>query len=276
MIESLARAGAVLGEPRYLAAAVRAAEFVLAEMRQDDGRLWHSWRQGRAAVDGLLEDYASLANACLTLYESQFEERWIDEAIRLVDEILRRFTDAEHGGFFAAPADHGSLIVRKKDMIDSSVPSGGGLATMALLRLGKLCGRSQYLATAEAALGAFAPVMEKAPFAAGQMLLALDMHLGPTPEIAILGSRDQAANAELLAAMHQLYLPRKVVAFRDHRASDASASPALAPLFQGKRPIEPGPTLYVCEDFACQAPVSGTAAALATLATLAGSTAGHK
>jgi uncharacterized protein YyaL (SSP411 family) len=121
-----------------------------------------------------------------------------------VDQILGRFTDAEQGGFFAAPADHGSLIVRKKDMIDSSVPSGGGLATMDLLRLAKLCGRSQYLATAEAALRAFAPLMEKIPFGAGQMLAALDVHLDPTPEIAILGSPDQAANAELLASLTPL------------------------------------------------------------------------
>jgi uncharacterized protein len=272
MIDTLARAGAALAEPRYLAAAGRAAEFILANMRQADGRLWHCWRQGRAAVDGLLEDYASLANACLTLYESQFDERWIDEAIRLVDQVLARFTDAEQGGFFAAPADHGSLIVRKKDMIDSSVPSGGGLATMALVRLGKLCGRSQYLAAAEAALRAFAPLMEKAPFGAGQMLAALDVYVGPTPEFAILGSPDQAANAEVLAAMHRLYMPRRVVAYRDHRVAGALVSPALAPLFEGKGPTGPGPTLFVCEDFACQAPVSGTEAAVATLASLASGT----
>jgi uncharacterized protein YyaL (SSP411 family) len=275
MIDALARAGAALGESRYLDAAVRAAEFALAHMRQSDGRLWHTWRRGRAAIDGLLEDYASLADALVTLYESQFDERWIDEAIGLADALLNRFADEKGGGFYTAAADHGSLLVRKKDMIDSSVPSGSGLAASALLRLAKLCGRRDYLAAAEAALIASVPLMDRAPLAAGQMLLAVDLYLGPTPEVVIVGSSDSAANAEVLSTLQRIHLPGRVAAFRTPAQTRAHRSSALAGIFEGRTPSTDGPTLYVCENFACRVPVHGTTAVVSALSDLARSSRGE-
>ncbi len=278
MIEAMAGAGAALGETRYLNAAADAADFLLAHLRGEDGRLLHCWRDGRARHDAFLDDHASLANALITLYQSRFEERWIDEAARLADEILRRFA-APDGGFYFAGEDRQSLIVRKRDMLDGSIPSGGGLATMALLRLGSLCGRDDYLRAAESALGASTTLMEKAPAGAGQMLLALDTSLGPTPQIVILGSDDRAATSEVLADLHRRYLPNKVVAFRGGTSSDegrsdsdAGRSEALSAIFEGKTPVPPGPTVYVCRDFACRAPVLGKEAALAAFASLADGT----
>jgi uncharacterized protein YyaL (SSP411 family) len=268
-IDSLARAGAALGEPRYLGAAVRAAEFALRSMRQPDGRLWHCWRKGRASIDGLLEDYASLANALVTLYESEFDERWIDEAVRLADQVLARFADRQGGGFYTAAEDHGSLIARKKDMVDSAVPSGGGLAAAALLRLGRLCRRSDYTAAAEGALQASTPLIRRMPLGAGQLLLVADLHLGPTPEIVLLGSGDEEANAETLGALRRLYVPAKVVAFRDAARAVGHRSQALAGLFAEKACAGREATLYVCGDSTCRAPVSGTKAVLEALSDLA-------
>jgi uncharacterized protein YyaL (SSP411 family) len=220
-----------------------------------------------------LEDYAGLADALVTLHQSQFDERWIDEAVRLADEVLARFTDEKSGGFYTAAADHGSLLVRKKDLIDSSTPSGGGLAASALLRLGKLCGRSDYAGAAEAALRASAGMMERMPTGFGQMLLVADMHLGPTPEVVIAGSGDAGADAEVLAALGRLYLPSSVAACRSPSQGSARRSPALAGLFEGKTPTGDspsldGPTLYVCENSACRAPVHGASAVLSALAGL--------
>lgn len=265
MVESLARAGAVLGEPRYCDAAAAAADFLLTRLRDPEGRLLRSWRSGAARFLAYLEDYASLANALVSLYEARFEERWIDEATGLVDQILRRFADTDNGGFFTTGADHEPLVARKKDMIDSSLPSGSGLAAMALVRLGKLCGRGDYLAAAESALRAAAPMMHQAPTAMGQMLLALDLHLGPTPEVVILGSSDHAADREVLAELHRRYVPNKVVAFRDGPQADGRQAASLAGIFQGKQAIPPGPTVFVCEQFTCQVPVTGREAALNAL-----------
>jgi uncharacterized protein YyaL (SSP411 family) len=140
---------------------------------------------------------------------------------------------------------------------------------MLLLRLGNLCGRGDYLAAAEAALRAASPLMEQFPLSAAQMLLALDSYLGPMPELVILGSDDRAATAEVLRAVHRHYLPNKVVAFRPSPGPDGHRAKALDAAFQGKQPIPPGPTLYVCEHLTCQAPVSGKEAALAAVASLA-------
>jgi hypothetical protein len=257
MIEALARSGAALGQPRYVDAAAGAARFLLSALRSGDGCLLHVWRGGQARVDAFLDDYASLANALVWLYEARFEECWIDEAARLADEILRRFHDPAEGGFFYTAAGHASLIARKKDMLDSSLPSGGGLATMALLRLGRLCGRNDYLDAARQSLRACATLIQRAPMGSGQMLLAQDFDLGPTAEIVLLGSDDHRATAEALAVLGRQFAPHQVVAFRDTSAATGPRSPALSAIFAGKQPMAPGPTLFVCENFACQTPVTG-------------------
>jgi hypothetical protein len=238
-------------------AAAHAARFLLSALRSPEGRLLHVWRKGETRLDAFLDDYASLANALVSLYEARYEEHWIDEALALTDEILRRFHDPAEGGFFYTAAGQESLIARKKDMLDSSVPSGGGLATLALLRLGKLCGRDDYLAAARQSLRACATLMERAPMGSGTLLLALDFDLGPTPEIVLLGGEDRQATADALAFLRREFLPNKVVAFRDPSAAFSASSPALSAIFAGKQSIAPGPTLFVCENFSCQSPVTG-------------------
>ena len=148
-----------------------------------DGRLLHTWRGGKAKLDAYLDDYASLANALVTLYEATGDERWIDEAVRLADVMLEKFADPAGGGFFYTASDHEQLLTRTKELTDSSVPSGNALAATALLRLGKLLGRSDYLDAAEATLAAAVPILERAPMAAGQMLLALDRLSRAQPRI---------------------------------------------------------------------------------------------
>lgn len=260
MIDALAQAAGPLDELRYLEAATKAAEFVWREMRRDDGRLLHSWRQGQAKFDAYLDDYASLANAFVSLYEAGFDERWIERAAALADVVLKEFSDPTQGGFFYTAADHEALITRQKDSQDSSVPSGNALAATMLVRLGKLCGRSDYLEAARTTLASFTSLMERHPTAAGQMLIALDFLLGPTPELVLLGG-DEQATADVLSALRRRYLPNRVLA----RRPSVQQSAALDELFAGKTSSASDPTLYVCENFACQEPAVGREAALAAL-----------
>lgn len=257
MIDSLARAAGVLGESKYLDAAVRATNFLLTKVRRSDGRLLHSWRQGQAKFDAYLDDYANLINALVTLYETNFDERWIDEAVRLADILLRHFA-AKEGGFFFTADDHERLIARNQDWYDSSVPSGNAMAATALLRLGTLTGRSDFLASARATLESAVAVMERTSMAAGQMLIALDMYFDPLPEIVILGGSSAADNAAVLSDLRHRFVPNRVLAMR---ASDTPPhrSPHLVGLF-ATRAAGPQPTVFVCERFTCQAPVSGTEA----------------
>ena len=262
MIDSLAYAAGALHEPRYLNAARAAADFILGRMRRADGRLLHAWRSGQAKFDAYLDDYACLANALVTLYESSWEERWIDAAVSLADALVAQFQDAESGGFFYTAADHERLISRQKDVQDSSVPSGNSMAATALLRLGKLCGRADYLEAAERTLKAFVSLLEMHPSAAGQLLIALDFYLGPTPELILLGASPEID--EVTADLRRRYLPNKVVA---GRPGDGH-SPSLDGAFEGKSAVDGKATLYVCRNFTCQVPVVGKQAIAAAVAAL--------
>jgi uncharacterized protein YyaL (SSP411 family) len=260
MIEALAQAAGVLDEARYLTAAQRAADFILTHMRRGDGRLLHSWRRGAARLDAYLDDYACLANALVSLYEADFDERWIDEATRLADVLLRLFDDPGRGGFYFTASDHEALLARQKDLYDNAVPSGNSLAALALLRLGKLTGREAYLAVAERTLHSAAAIMRQAPRASGQMLAALDMFLGPTPEIVILGDPRQPDTAAALADLRRRFVPNKMLACRK---PSQTGSAALADLFAGKTLDGLQPAVFICEHFTCQAPLFGKEAALA-------------
>ena len=268
MIDALAQAAGPLQEPKYAAAAARAADFILNKMRRPDGRLLHSWRNGKAKQDAFLDDYAGLVNAMVSVYEVTFDERYIDEAMQLAQMLLEHFADTKNGGFYFTANDHEELIARQKDWQDSSVPSGNSLAAMGLLRLGKLTGRGEFIDAAAKTLQAAAPLMERSPLATGQMLLALDFHLGPTPELMLLGDFASREMQAVLADLQRRYLSNKVVAARSTNATPANASANLVSLFAGKMAISPPPTLYVCENFACQSPVSGPAAIAEKLDTL--------
>jgi len=258
MIDALARASAAVGQPEYLIAAERAATFILKEMARADGRLLHTWRRGQAKLDAYLDDYAYLANALVTLYEATFNERWIDEAVRLANDMLKHFEDEERGGFFFTADDHEQLIARNKDSHDASVPSGNAMAATALLRLGRLCGKTEYSSAAERTLTIARSVMERAPTGAGQMLIALDLWLGPASELILVGGNDDLANQTAIEALQKAYLPASVVAYRRTPGLDTPRSQFLAPLFEGRSASDGEPALYICENFACQKPVSGT------------------
>ena len=266
MIDAFAQAAGASIQPRWLAAATKAADFILTQMRADDGRLLHTWRAGQAKVPAFLDDYAALVNSLVTLYEATFDERWVEEAVRLADILLARFADPAAGGFFFTADDQPAPLGRQKEWQDSATPSGNSLAAMALLRLGKLTGRSNYLESAVATLRAATNLMDRFPTAASQMLLALDLYIGPTPEIAILGNSADADTQAILADLRHRFLPNKVVAMRSPRSKEKIS--ALDPLFAGKTATV-SPTVFICENFTCGAPLIGKDAVLAAWKQLA-------
>ena len=194
MISALAEAGAVLERADYLDAAVAAAEFVARDMRDADGRLLRTYNRGRAKLGAYLEDHAFLLEALLTLYEATFDDRWFAQARALADEILERFADPEHGGFFAVGADH-ELIARRKELEDAPIPSGGSAATFGLLRLAALTGEARYEDAAASAIALLHAIAPQHPAAFGHLLQAIDFHLAPVKEVALAGPEHGRARA---------------------------------------------------------------------------------
>jgi len=186
MISALADAGASLGEDGdpYLQAAVACAEFVLASLRDEHGRLLRTYNHGRARLDAYLEDHAFLVEALLVLFEATCEERWLSEARTLADRLIARFADPERGGFFSTAADHEALIARRKDIEDSPIPSGSSSAALGLLRLAQLTGEECYERQALGALRLVQDIAPRHPTAFGHALQALHWHLAPVRPIA--------------------------------------------------------------------------------------------
>jgi hypothetical protein len=262
MIHTMARAAGILEDEKYLAAATKAAEFLLGNLRQENGRLLHTWRNGQAKFDAYLDDYAFLANAFVSLYEASFYERWIDEAVQLAEIMLDHFREPDDQGFFYTCDDQEALIARSKDIMDNATPSGNAVAATALLRLGKLCGNAAYLEAAEGVLRLGTGLMKRSAIASAQLLIALDMYLGPAPEIVVLGDKEKPETAVVLSDLRARFMPNRVVACRP--SADVGESSNLAQVFAGKTKQDGAPTIFVCENSSCDAPVVGRDAALET------------
>jgi uncharacterized protein YyaL (SSP411 family) len=258
MIAAFGQAAQVLENPAYAEAAIRAADYLLTRMRGADGRLLRTASAGsEPKLNAYLEDYAFLIDALITLYEATFTPRWIIAARELADVMLAQFSDKQGTGFFFTGEDHEPLIARVKDMHDSSIPSGNAMAATALLRLGKLTGNAKYLDVAEATLKGAIGLMEASPMAAGQLLIALDFYLGPVQEFAVVGAPGKAETKRVLQVIRSGFRPKKVVAFKPAE-KDKEAEEAV-PLLRDK-PVKGDVTTYICQSFACQAPLVGAKA----------------
>jgi uncharacterized protein len=245
MLAALAEAGAALGREDYLEAARSCAEFVWRDLRDSDDRLLRTYKDGEGRLNGYLEDHAFLLEALLTLYEATFEQRWFDEARTLADTMIARFGDPERGGFYSTSDDHEELIARRKEIGDHPIPSGNSAAAMGLLQLEALTGERPYGEQADGVLSLFAKAAPRQPDAFAHLLRALDFKLAPTREVALIGDD----LAELAAVVRGRYHPHLVLA----GGPEGSDAP---PLLADRPQVEGKPAAYVCERFACQAPVS--------------------
>jgi len=252
---ALAEAGRALGRPDYVAAAVRTAEFLLGTMRLN-GRLLRTAKGGQARILGYLEDYAMVAAALVELYETTFERRRLDQARRLADDMLRLFWDDAIEGFFDTGHDAEQLIVRPRNLFDNAVPSGSSVAIETLLRLAVLTGESAYETRALAALRPLGDLMARHPSGFGRFLCALDFHLGPRVEVALVAPARDGGLEPLAAEVFGRFMPNRVVA--GMVAGDAPAAAGL-PLLESREAVGGRATAYVCRNYACDLPATDRA-----------------
>jgi uncharacterized protein YyaL (SSP411 family) len=260
MISAFAKGGAILGEPRYLDAARRAADFLAREMyRPAEGILLRRYRGGEAAIPGFADDYAFFAQALLDLYEAAFDLRDLDLATELTRRQCELFEDSEGGGFYSTAAGDPSLVMRMKEDYDGAEPSANSVTALNLVRLAEFTGEEAFRSSAERLFRAFSPRLTTAGVTVPQMLAALDWFLHKPKQIVLAGAAGSAELAALAAEVHRRYLPGRVILMLDteeSRRALAARLPALAGMA-----ANPGPAVaYVCEDFACRLPVSEPAA----------------
>jgi uncharacterized protein YyaL (SSP411 family) len=247
MVSALADAGAVLQRDDYLEAASACAGFLLAQMRDDRGRMLRTWKDGRARLAGYLEDHAFLVEALLTLYEATFDTRWFTDARQQADTVIEHFADDERGGFFSTADDHERLVARRKELDDSPIPSGASSAALGLLRLAALTGERQYEHRAVGVLRLLHEVAPRHPQAFAHLLAAIDFYTSSVREVALVG--------EDLGPLERVVRS----AFRPHIVLAGAPGPQDAdgvPLLEGRTPVDGQAAAYVCENFACQRPVT--------------------
>jgi len=261
-IGALADAARLLPSPdadRYRAAAIQAAETILGGLRRPDGRLGRSWKDGRSSGEGVLEDYADLADGLLALYDATFDERWFAIARELGNAILDHFEDPA-GGFFDTADDHEALVTRPKDPQDNATPSGGSMATLVLLRLAAFTGETRYAFAAERALATVTSYLARYPSGFANWLSAAELAVSGIVELAIVGDPMEPATRALLEVARPRERRDLVVAVA------ASANASTIPLLAGRTRIDGRPTAYVCRQFACRLPVTEPSALVAQLA----------
>jgi uncharacterized protein YyaL (SSP411 family) len=241
MISAFAKAGKILDEPAYTAAAQRAAEFILSTLRRPDGTLLRRYRAGDAGIEGMLDDYTFFVQALLDLYEVTFEFPFLEHAIALTGKQRELFEDPEAGGFFASAQADAAKLMRLKDDYDGAEPSGNSAALMNLLRLSRITGRSDFEASARRLISAFSDRVAANPYAMPQMLCACEFDLAPAREVVVAGALPPDMSRLL---WHE---------FDPHRTL-LNAGPQLAQ-YQPAVAEMSGPAVYVCENFTCKAPV---------------------
>jgi uncharacterized protein YyaL (SSP411 family) len=265
MIAAFAKGAQILGEPRYAEAAERSAQFILRTMRDEQDRLLHRYRDGDAAIQSYLDDYAFLGWGLIELYETTFQVEYLEQALAFTDEMIEQFWDdeavailsrKEKGGFFFTPDDGEGLLVRQKQVYDGAVPSGNSVAMLNLLRLARITANTSYEEKAARLSQVFSTTVRRTPSAYTLLLMGLDFGIGPSYEVVLVGDPQAEDMQRLLQALRSEFLPNKVVVLRPtHEIPPAIVN--LAPYVEPYVSIDgTTATVYVCRNYICNLPTT--------------------
>ncbi len=258
MAAAMAAAGRVFDEPQWIAAAERATSFVLDDMRDGKGRLLHRYRDGDASIPAFLDDYVFMTTAMLELFEATSDARYLAEATELQRQTDTLFADSEHGGYYFSAADNEELLVRQKEVYDGAIPSGNSTAASNLVRLARLTGDSAFEESADRVMAAFATGIAGQPSAHTQLVSALQLRVGASLEIVIVGDPDGTDTRALIETARKPYLPNaSVLLVATGKAGDSIRE--LVPFTGAYEMVDGKAAAYVCRNFQCKLPTTDPA-----------------
>lgn len=257
MIAALAKAAQAFDSAEYRDAAMKAADFVLTTLRDENGRLLKRYRAGEAGLTAHLEDYAFVVWGLIDLYEATFETRFLEAAIELTDSTLEHFWDDKEGAFFMTADDAEELLVRSKKLYGGAIPSGNAVSALNLVRLHRITARPEFEERFHALIQGFGKQIAQSPSSFPLVMTAIDFQHGSSKEIVVTGDLAAPDTQAMLAAIRTPFLPNKVVVFRS--PGEESPITKLAPYTESQLPIDGNATAYVCENFACHLPTTDLA-----------------
>lgn len=253
MISALSRGAQAMDEPKYTNVAMCAADFILNTLLQENKILLRRYCQGESAIAGFLDDYAFFVNGLIDLYEATFQEKYLQAALQINEEMIKNFLDENEGGFFLSGKSNEKLFTQTKDIYDGATPSGNSIALLNLLRLGRITGNPSYEALADNLIKTFSGTILQYPSGYTQFMCALDFALGPTKEIIVAGEREGNDTKDILREIRSRFLPNKVLLLHP---SNGIFIEEIAPYTKELIPIEGRSTVYMCENYSCKKPVS--------------------
>jgi uncharacterized protein YyaL (SSP411 family) len=249
MISALAKGFVGLRKESYLQRAATCADFIWETLWQDDSLL-RVYKDGQARFKGCLEDYAYFLEGLVALYEASFESKWLEKAQTLAESMINRFWDEKDGGFFMTASDHEPLIARLKNPMDDAMPSANAVAALALLRLGRLTGKSLFEEKGRQTVRAFQGDMAQRPAAFTAMLAALDFMESAPVEIVLSGPKEDKEYQKMLETLYHDYRPNQMVV-----VYQGEETVKWIPWAGGRGPVSNQPTAYVCKEGTCHPPV---------------------
>jgi uncharacterized protein YyaL (SSP411 family) len=259
MISAFARARQVLGEPRYLEAAKKATAFLEAKLYETmTGKLLRRYRDGEAAIEGFVDDYAFFIQGLIDLYEASFDVKWLTWAIALQKKQDELFWDKTGGGYFSTTGQDASVILRMKDDYDGAEPSPNSVAALNLLRLSQMTDNKMFREHAEQMFAVFGSRLQRAPSAMPQMLVAFDFHLDKPKQIIIAGRPDAQDTKAMLREVHARFIPNKIVLLADGGTGQKTLAGYLE-FIKDVQMIDGKATAFVCENYVCKLPASDLA-----------------
>jgi uncharacterized protein YyaL (SSP411 family) len=252
IIAAFCKAAQAFDNEEYLKTAIKAANFFMENMTDTDGKMKHRFRDAEVSIDAFLEDYAFFTWGLIELYQTNFDIKYLEHALKLTDYLITHFHDTEKGGFFHTSDEAEEMIFRSKEVYDGAIPSGNSVTAMNLLRLAKITGNPELEELADKTLRVFAEKVSSAPAGHTQFMSAVDLALNGSVEIVIAGEKDETNTTEMLRFINERFIPEKVMLIKDE--SDSEKISKIAAFTRDMVMSENKTTVHLCQDQNCKLP----------------------
>ncbi|WMW24502.1 thioredoxin domain-containing protein [Methanolobus sediminis] len=251
-IAAFCKAAQAFDNEDHMKTAMKTANFFMENMTDNEGKMKHRYRDGEVAVDAFLEDYAFFIWGLIELYQTTFDIKYLEHALKLNDYLIAHFHDNENGGFFHTSDEAEEMIFRSKEVYDGAIPSGNSVSAMNLLRLAKITGNPELEELADRTLRVFAEKVKSAPAGYTQFMSAVDLALNGSVEIVIAGEKNDSDTTEIVSFINERFIPEKVVVLKDINSSDRISK--IAPFTKDMVMSDNKTTIHLCQDHNCKLP----------------------
>ncbi|MFO8084760.1 MAG: thioredoxin domain-containing protein [Desulfobacterales bacterium] len=254
MITALAMGARILGNYAYAEAAKRAVSFIQRRLTDENGTLFHRFREDQAGIHANAGDYAFLIQGLIELFRSTFEPEYIRRAVELQKQMMENFWDNINGGFYLTSKLAENLPARPKELYDGAIPSANSVAFSNMLMLSRLTGDIQWEENADEMAKTFSGTVKNQPSAFTYFLNGLELAVAESHELLIAGELASPDTDKMISVLDEKYTPNLVLLVKTSKNAEQLAQ--IAPFTEPLKPLQGKATAYVCTGFSCSTPIT--------------------